>query len=135
MRIVRGCSGVDLVGCVAGTCTSGEWVAAGIGVLPIGPGGGAVGLLGHYPAYTQFAERLGAEVFDVGAKWAAMNTAERWAANRAFLDTGIGKGMPFVLATDVRAGMSYFRAETQYLLRNGYQYGTFNGMKALVKKP
>jgi hypothetical protein len=135
MKIVRAIPGVDLVGCAAGECSGGEWFAAGLGVMPIGPGGKAVAVLGHYPAYTQLADRLGAEVFDVGAKWAAMNTAERWAANRAFLDSGIARGTPFVLATDLRAGMSYFRAEVQYLLRNGYQHGTWNGMNALVKKP
>jgi len=94
-----------------------------------------IAVLGHFPGYTQLAERLGAEVFDVGARWAAMNTGERWAANKAFLDSGIERGLSFVLATDMRAGMSYFRAEVQYLLKNGYEYGTANGMKALVKQP
>ena len=47
----------------------------------------------------------------------------------------VERGVSFVLATDMRAGMSYFRAEVQYLLKNGYEYGTANGMKALVKKP
>jgi hypothetical protein len=77
---------------------------------------------------------LGAEVFDVGAKWGALNTAERWSANKAFLDNGISRDLPFVLASEIRAGMSYFRAEVQYLLKNGYEVGTWNGFKAMGRK-
>lgn len=112
-------------------------MASGAAVFDVALGAESKGLavLGHFPGYTQLAERLGAEVFDVGGRWAAMNTGERWAVNRAFLDSGIERDVSFVLATDMRAGMSYFRAEVQYLLKNGYEYGTANGMRALVKMP
>jgi hypothetical protein len=118
-----------------------KWIGASatfFGIATAAPAGAAaegVAVLGHFPAYVRLADSLSAETFNVGAKWTAMSTGERWAANKAFLDNGIERGVTFVLATDIRAGMSYFRAEVQYLLRNGYEYGTLNGMKALVKAP
>jgi hypothetical protein len=131
--------GYKLGTCVSnGDCSGGQYaIAAGAAAFDVALGVQSKGIavLGHYPGYTQLADRLGAEVFDVGGKWVTMNTGERWAANRAFLDSGIERGISFVLATDLRAGMSYFRAEVQYLLKNGYEYGTTNGVKALVKKP
>lgn len=107
---------------------------AGVGVAVRGVTSG-VAVIGHFPQYTRLAERLGAEVFDLGGRFASMNVGQRWAANKAFLDSGIQRGIPFILATDMRPGMSYFRAEVSYLLRNGYEHGTVNGLRALVKSP
>ena len=91
-------------------------------------------VIGHYPGYVQLGEEIGGNVFQVSTQvWKSLNTAQRWAANKEFLNQAIARGDTFILATEIKAGMSYFRAETQYLLKNGYQYGTSNGMKALIK--
>jgi RHS repeat-associated protein len=121
-----------------GDCSAKNWtMAAGAAVIDVAAGVETKGIavIGHFPGYTQLAERLGAEVFNMGERWAAMNTGERWAANKAFLDSGIERGVSFVLATDMRPGITWFRAEVQYLLRHGYEYGVADGMKALVKRP
>lgn len=78
MKIIRAVPGVDLVGCLAGTCTTGEWVAAGIGVLPMP--GGKVAVLGRLSAIT---EDVGVIVFSVrdllcSARQARGPVIEKW---------------------------------------------------------
>ena len=81
-------------------------------------------VLGHYPAYTAVAERIGARFFSVPARvWERMTPAQQWAANRTFLDRQIARGSTFRLATpaqQARAGSAYAR-EVAYLRGRGYR--------------
>jgi len=50
-------------------------------------------VLGHYPAYTEMAEQLGARRFNVPTEfWNKMTPAEQWTANQKFLDRMISRG-------------------------------------------
>jgi len=81
-------------------------------------------VLGHYPEYTNLAESLGANRFNIpGRIWEGMSDPQRWAANQKFLDRMISRGDDIVLATPldkVRPG-SYFEQELEYLAEKGYQ--------------
>lgn len=81
-------------------------------------------VLGHYPEYTQLAERVGARSFQIPERiWSAMTDSERWTANQKFLDRLIERGDDVLLATPidkVKAG-SYFERELEYLFEKGYR--------------
>jgi RHS repeat-associated protein len=80
-------------------------------------------VLGHYPAYTELAEQLGANHFSIPSDvWNQMTEAEQWAANQQFLDQMIARGDQVILATpldQVRPG-SFFERELQYLQSKGF---------------
>jgi hypothetical protein len=81
-------------------------------------------VLGHYPEYLLEAQRRNARCFDMHMdEWHRMTEAERWEANRQFLDEAIANGDEIVLATRLhllKAG-SYFEKELEYLASKGYQ--------------
>ncbi len=81
-------------------------------------------VLGHYPAYTEMAEQLGARRFNVPTEfWNKMTPAEQWTANQKFLDRMISRGDNVILATPldkVRPG-SFFDRELQYLQSKGFK--------------
>src|SRR5262249_31224313 len=85
----------------------------------------ATAVIGHYPAYIELADKLGARAFTVPPEiWAKMTFAEQWAANQKFLDRAIAAGATFVLATaknDIRSG-SWLAREVEYLLQHGYEW-------------
>jgi hypothetical protein len=68
---------------------------------------------------------LGANRFEVpDVTWEKMTDAERWIANRQFLDETIARGDKFVLSdqvTNINDISGYFRMELDYLLANGYR--------------
>ena len=53
-------------------------------------------VLGHFPAYLEKANELGANRFSIPTSvWAKMSTTARWAANQKFLDRAIARGDEF----------------------------------------
>ncbi len=80
----------------------------------------SVAVLGRYPDYLRLADATGAKVFNIPkAAWEAMSEAERWAANRKFLDELIAEGDDILLASPITDGGT-FPLEVDYLLQNGY---------------
>ena len=88
---------------------------------------GGVGLsvnavLGHYPAYVEAADALGAARFAVpGPVWAGWNAGARWSMNADFLQESMRRGR-FLTTTPpslARPG-SAFLLEVAHLLRQGY---------------
>ena len=83
-----------------------------------------VSVLGHFPDYLKRAEEIGARRFSVPERiWEKMTDAERWAANRKFLDRLILRGDEVELApplSNMRPG-STFEREVEYLIERGYQ--------------
>jgi hypothetical protein len=81
-------------------------------------------VLGHYPEYLLEAKRRDAQCFDMQMdEWSRMTEAERWEANRQFLDETIANDCEIVLATHLhllKPG-SYFEKEPEYLASKGYQ--------------
>ena len=92
-----------------------------------GEAGARTGLtvLGKFPDYVNQADKLGARRFNVsGWVWNRMSTAEKWEANRKFLDRAIARGDEFVLSNPVKKiddVSGYFRTELEYLLEQGYR--------------
>jgi filamentous hemagglutinin len=84
-------------------------------------------VLGHHPEYLLEAKRRNARCFDMHMdEWDRMTEAERWEANRQFLDEAIANGDEIVLATRLhllKPG-SYFEKELEYLANKGYQPST-----------
>ncbi|NJL28438.1 MAG: RHS repeat-associated core domain-containing protein, partial [Thermoanaerobaculia bacterium] len=56
-------------------------------------------VLGSYPGYINKANARGASYFDIGDAWQGLSDAERWAANRYFLDTVASRGDRILLST------------------------------------
>ena len=85
---------------------------------------GGTTVLGHYPAYTKLASKLGANRFEIPANvWNKMTAAEQWAANTKFLDRMILRGDNIRLATPlskVKLG-SFYQKELNYLFDKGYK--------------
>lgn len=82
-------------------------------------------VLGHFPGYLEKAKSLGANSFNIDPKvWSKMTEAEKWTANKGFLDDVIKRGDNVTLSTkrsEIRKG-SYLEREVEYLLSNGYQW-------------
>jgi hypothetical protein len=82
-------------------------------------------VIGKYPQYLQKAEELGANRFNIPMDiWNKMSAAERWAANKQFLDDAIRRGDEFILAnpvTNINTVGGYFRRELEYLIQQGYK--------------
>jgi hypothetical protein len=90
----------------------------------VAPVSGGKTVLGHYPAYTELAEQLGARRFNIPTSvWNKMSEAERWAANTKFLNRMIARGDDVILATraDLAKPGSYFARELEYLLSKGFK--------------
>ena len=87
-------------------------------------GKGATTVLGHHPAYTNLANKLNANAFNVPTKiWKGMSGVQRWGANQKFLDRMILRGDKIRLATplnQVRPG-SFYQKELNYLFSKGYR--------------
>ena len=85
---------------------------------------GGTTVLGHYPAYTKLASKLGASRFQIPTNvWNKMSAAEQWIANTKFLDRMILRGDNIRLATPlskVKPG-SFFQKELNYLFSKGYK--------------
>jgi RHS repeat-associated protein len=81
-------------------------------------------VLGHYPEYVQLANDLRARRFNIPEQvWNKMSEAERWGANKKFLDRLIARGEEIILATPLsklRPG-SYFARELEYLASKGFR--------------
>ena len=59
-----------------------------------------VSVLGHYPEYVEISDKLNANRFEIPTEiWKKMSPAERWAANKKFLDRMILRGDKIRLAT------------------------------------
>ena len=81
-------------------------------------------VIGHFPAYIELAEQLGARRFSLAADdYDRMTGDARWSANQGFLDAAIADGCMFILATapsGIRPG-SVFEREIAYILSIGWQ--------------
>ena len=80
-------------------------------------------VLGHYGGYLTLAAKLSSAIWFVvpAAIWNGMTPANRWSANRAFLDMAIIRNDKFVFShrpTRARRGSSFFR-EVIYLQSRG----------------
>ncbi|XZE45641.1 RHS repeat-associated core domain-containing protein [Pirellulaceae bacterium SH467] len=92
--------------------------------LTTAPVSGGKTVLGHYPAYTELAEQLGARRFNIPTSvWNKMTEVERWEANTKFLDRMIARGDDIILATraDLAKPGSYFARELEFLLSKGFK--------------
>lgn len=82
-------------------------------------------VLGHFPGYVEKAQARGASYFVIGDAWKGLNEADRWAANRHFLDKIASSGDQVLLSTaktKIRPGSSLAR-EVQYLTQEkGYRW-------------
>ena len=81
-------------------------------------------VLGHFPGYIEKAQARGASYFDIGDAWEGLTDAQRWAANKHFLDTRIAAGDRILLSqvkNTINSG-SYLEQEVKYLLDNGYKW-------------
>ncbi len=81
-------------------------------------------VLGHYPAYVEKANELGAKRFNIPEQiWEKMPETEKWAANQKFLDRAIARSDEIVLATAHTSARpnSFFAKELEYLKTKGYR--------------
>lgn len=91
--------------------------------MPQGRWRGGQTVIGHYPEYKQLGENLNAKTFQIPEGiWNTMTDAERWAANKAFIDNAIKRGDEIVLSTPLNQVRpeSYFARELEYLGSKGY---------------
>lgn len=98
--------------------------AAGVKPPPmLFKGGTNQTVLGSWPTYLTTAEKMKGQALNMPPEvWEKMSQAERWAANKRFLDKAIYRGDQFFLATDpfFAEPASWYAKELQYLLANGY---------------
>lgn len=79
-------------------------------------------VLGRYPEYLSLANELNAKKFNIPINiWDKMSEAERWAANKKFLDRVIARGDKIKLATPQVKKGSYYERELDYLFNQGYK--------------
>jgi hypothetical protein len=82
-------------------------------------------VLGHFPGYIEKAKATGASYYDIGSAWDALSDAERWGANRHFLDKVADAGKQFLLSlpkSKIKPG-SWLEREVKYLLEaKGYKW-------------
>ncbi len=80
-------------------------------------------VLGHFPAYIELAASIAARAFIIPPEiYDRLTPAERWEANRRFIDTAIVDGSRIVLATSptaIRPG-SVFEQEMAYMIALGF---------------
>lgn len=80
-------------------------------------------VLGHFPAYIQLAASIGARAFVIPPDvYDRLTAAERWEANRRFIDDDIAEGGPIILATPPRAVRpgSVLEQEMAYMAALGF---------------
>ena len=80
-------------------------------------------VLGSYPEYVKLSDDLNARRFEIPLDaWNKMSEAEKWAANKKFLDRTINKGDAIILSNDAHKAKpgSYFSREIDYLKSKGY---------------
>jgi hypothetical protein len=85
-------------------------------------------VIGSFPQYIRLADQMGARRFQIPIEvWNRMSDAQRWEANRTFLDRGIARGDVFVLTDKVSRllveGGRWTKEEIKYLLTKGYTIG------------
>ena len=81
-------------------------------------------VLGKYPKYINDANDIGGNKFDIPTEvWNNMTDAEKWTANKKFLDRAINRGDDIMLSTpfDPEKTTGYFRKEVDYLMSQGYK--------------
>jgi len=81
-------------------------------------------VLGRFPEYVELSDKLGARRFDIPkGVWDKMSDAEKWTANKKFLDRTISRGDAIHLASTVDKATpgTFFRKELEYLMENGYK--------------
>jgi len=82
-------------------------------------------VLGHFPGYIDKAKARGASYFDIGDAWNSLDDAQRWGANRHFLDKIADAGDDVLLSLpkkDIRPG-SWLAEEVKYLTdQKGYKW-------------
>lgn len=92
-------------------------------------------VLGSYPEYVKLSDELGARRFEIPTDvWNRMSSAQRWGANKKFLDRMISKGDEVILsnpAMSAQRGTSFFR-EIEYLKSLGYRVSD-DGLRMLPK--
>jgi hypothetical protein len=70
------------------------------------------------------SDALNARRFDVPQSvWSRMSEAEKWAANRKFLERTIARGDKITLASPIDRATpgTFFRKELEYLFAKGYR--------------
>ena len=91
-------------------------------------------VLGSYPDYVKLSDKLGARRFEIPMDaWNRMSPAERWIANKKFLDRMISKGDEIILsnpAHSAQRGKTFFR-EIEYLKSQGYRVSN-DGLRMLL---
>jgi hypothetical protein len=84
-----------------------------------------VTVIGHWPGYDAFGERIQARYFNIPPEhWKKMSEVDQWAANVKFLDRTILRGDVVILSvplSNIRSG-SALEKEVAYLLQRGYRY-------------
>jgi len=82
-------------------------------------------VLGKVGEYEQYADKLSAKYFHIADDvWNRMSRAERWAANKAFLDEAVASGQTFELShpvSNIAEESGFFRDELVYLKSLGYE--------------
>ena len=82
-------------------------------------------VLGHFPGYINKAKARGASYFDIGDAWDSLTDAQRWAANKHFLDKIADAGDQVLLSLpkgQIREG-SFLVKEIEYLInKKGYRW-------------
>jgi hypothetical protein len=72
-------------------------------------------VLGSYPRYVELADELGAKRFNIPeAVWNTMTAAERWAANKKFLDRMIARGDMIILSN---SGQTLLKKEHRFIIK------------------
>ncbi|MDH6354189.1 hypothetical protein M2132_000516 [Dysgonomonas sp. PH5-45] len=111
-------------GVAAGTLATGMLPVLKIGSVAGKGAKAGTTVLGHYPAYSKLALKLGVKRFNIPTNvWNRMTTAEQWSANQKFLDRMILRGDNIRLATplnQVKPG-SFYQMELKYLFSKGYK--------------
>lgn len=97
----------------------------GMGVLNAAKEG-KITVIGKHPRYLQMAEKLGARRLKIPDEiWNKMTEAERWSANKKFLNRAIRRGDDIILSDSVKnvgETAGYFRKELDYLIEQGFEF-------------
>jgi hypothetical protein len=82
-------------------------------------------VLGSFPDYITKAKNMQASYFDIGDTWNSLTDAQKWAANKHFLDKIALKGDQILLSIEkskINPG-SYLETEIEYLIeQKGYRW-------------
>jgi RHS repeat-associated protein len=93
--------------------------------LTVDAPGKGITVLGKFPHYLKFAEKIGANRFNIPTKvWETLSAKEAWTANVKFLDRAITRGDDLVLSKkikDISKVSGQLRKELDYLVEQGYK--------------